>query len=137
MLRKKDCIHFPATKNPLIKDWLSMGGELTNKQLVKENSIVFYRISIQFSIMNAQYKERLFRSSVRRTDTKVSVLWGATSKNVVVLGNTHHNFWAKKYHFFFLLQLDPEAFKTCKNTTKLLNLRVLPYLGLFQDRLSS
>ena len=40
-------------------------------------------------------------------------------------------------NFLFLLHFDPEASKTCKNTIKLLELRVLPYLGVFKDRLSS
>ena len=40
--------------------------------------------------------------------------------------------------FLFFLLFHPEDFyKTCKNTRKLLNLRVLPYLGMFKDRLSS
>ena len=36
----------------------------------------------------------------------------------------------KKYHFLFLLPFDAEAFKTCKNTIKLINLCALPCLGL-------
>ena len=35
----------------------------------------------------------------------------------------------QKYDFLFLLLFDPEAFKMCKNTIKLLNFLVLPYLG--------
>ena len=41
-----------------------------------------------------------------------------------------HNFTKKKYHFLFLLPFDAEAFKTCKNTVKLINLCALPCLGL-------
>merc|ERR1711911_132744 len=41
-----------------------------------------------------------------------------------------HNFRPKKYHFLFLLPFDAEAFKTCKNTIKLINLCALPCLGL-------
>ena len=41
-----------------------------------------------------------------------------------------HNFRPKKYHFLFLLPFDAEAFKTCKNTIKLINLCGLPCLGL-------
>ena len=37
---------------------------------------------------------------------------------------------AKEYHFLFLLPFDAEAFKTCKNTIKLINLCALPCLGL-------
>ena len=36
----------------------------------------------------------------------------------------------KKYLFFFLLPFDAEAFKTCKNTIKLIDLCALPCLGL-------
>ena len=41
-----------------------------------------------------------------------------------------HNFRSKNYHFLFLLPFDAEAFKTCKNTIKLINLCALPCLGL-------
>ena len=41
-----------------------------------------------------------------------------------------HNFRPKKYHFLFLLPFDAEAFKTCKNTIKLIDLCGLPCLGL-------
>ena len=39
-------------------------------------------------------------------------------------------FRPKKYQFLFLLPFDAETFKTCKNTIKLINLCVLPCLGL-------
>ena len=39
-------------------------------------------------------------------------------------------------HSFSLL-LPLSIFKTCKNTIALLNLRALPYLEIFKDRLSS
>ena len=42
-----------------------------------------------------------------------------------------HNFRPKKYHFLFLLPFDADAFKTCKNTIKLINLCALPCQGLF------
>ena len=48
-----------------------------------------------------------------------------------------HNSGSKNYHVLFLLLFDPEALKTCKNKIKLLNLHVLPYPGMFKDRLSS
>ena len=41
-----------------------------------------------------------------------------------------HNFRSENYHFLFLLSFDAEAFKTCKNTIKLINLCALPCLGL-------
>ena len=43
-----------------------------------------------------------------------------------------HNFLLKSYHILFLLLYEPEAFKKCKNT-----IRVLPLLGVFKERLSS
>ena len=63
---------------------------------------------------------------------------GAASKKVVLLGGggrwggsrPDHNFRPKKYHFLFLLPFDAEAFKTCKNTIKLINLCALPCLWL-------
>ena len=39
-------------------------------------------------------------------------------------------FRSKNYHFLFLLPFDAEAFKTCINTIKLINLCALPCLGL-------
>ena len=67
---------------------------------------------------------------------------GGVKKKVVLLGGggcwgggggglrPDHNFRPKKYHFLFLLPFDAEAFKTCKNTIKLINLCGLPCLGL-------
>ena len=43
---------------------------------------------------------------------------------------TDHNFRPKKPHFLFLLPFYAEAFKTFKNTIKLINLCALPCLGL-------
>ena len=48
----------------------------------------------------------------------------------VVGARPDHNFRPKNYHFLFLLPFDAEAFKTCKNTLKLINLCALPCLGL-------
>ena len=42
-----------------------------------------------------------------------------------------YDLWSKNYHFLFLLLFDPEACNPCKNTIKLLNLRVLPYRAVF------
>ena len=40
-----------------------------------------------------------------------------------------YTFRPKKYHFLFLLPSDAEAFKTCKNTIKHINLCALPTLS--------
>ena len=40
-----------------------------------------------------------------------------------------HNFRPKKYHFLFLPSFDAEAFKTCKNTIKLIICELYPGLG--------
>ena len=48
-----------------------------------------------------------------------------------------HNFWSHDNHFLLLLILDPVALKTCKNTIKIEDLRVLSQLGVFKDRPSS
>ena len=41
-----------------------------------------------------------------------------------------HNFRPKRYHFLFLLPFDAEAFKTFKNTIKLINLCAPPLSGV-------
>ena len=54
------------------------------------------------------------------------------SKNSGILGGTHHNMGAGSlgpdhyYHFLFLLPLDLEASKTCKNTKIFFYLCALP-----------
>ena len=58
------------------------------------------------------------------------VIAGNLQSNSNTLYRPEHNFRPKMYHFLFLLPFDAEALKTCKNTTKLLNLCALPCLGL-------
>ena len=64
----------------------------------------------------------------------LKITYSVHTKEVVLLGGggprPDHNFRPKKYHFLFLLPFDAEAFKTCKNTIKLINLCGLPCLGL-------
>ena len=42
----------------------------------------------------------------------------------------NNNFRPKRYYFLLLFPFDAEAFKTCKNTIKLINVCALPRLGL-------
>ena len=73
---------------------------------------------------------------------------GATSKKVVVLGGgscrgrgagglVTTTFSQKTTNYFFLLPFDAEAFKTCKNTIKLINLCALPCFGFLNVHDSS
>ena len=54
-----------------------------------------------------------FRGGVKKSGT--FGWWGP-------LGGGGHNFRPKRYHFFVFASIDAEAFKTCKNTIKLIDL---------------
>ena len=94
----------------------------------------FLSIQFEFSSTNTGCPKTLTRS------TGISCInkWykgrrkkgGRFGRNVPQKGGggpgSDHEFWLENYRFMFLLSFNPEAFKTCRNTIKHINLWVLP-----------
>ena len=77
--------------------------------------------------MSCTYKTYLFPLLLRGG---VKLKWYFWVVGAIGGARPDHNFRQKRYHFLFFLPFDAEAFKTCKNTIKLINLCALPCLGL-------